>query len=238
MPLMMEPSYMLILIVGAIITMGAQFKVKSAFAKWSKVPNERGLSGVETARIIIQNRGLENIQMKRVPGELTDFYDPRDKSINLSDSSTGGPSVAAMAVVAHELGHAQQDKAHYGPMRFRAALVPAANIGSQLGVWLVIIGLGFGVVTRETSTWSMWMAWLGIFLFSAAVLFQLVTLPVEFDASKRAKRDLAELGLASPTEQEGVNEVLNAAALTYVAAAATAIMTLLYLFSRVEGRRR
>lgn len=237
--LFMDGPYLLIMAIAAIITFLAQARVKSAFAKWSQVPNEKGLTGEAAARIIMQNRGLEHVSTKRVAGQLTDFYDPRDKSINLSESSTGSPSVAALAVVAHELGHAEQDKAAYWPMRVRATLVPAANIGSNLGVWLIVAGIGLGALFGDgTSSWSMYVAWLGVFLFAAAVLFQLVTLPVEFDASNRAKRNLVELGLVSPSEQQGVSAVLNAAALTYVAAAATAVMQLLYWMSRLQRDRR
>jgi hypothetical protein len=234
-----DSLYLAIMVVAAIITFAAQSRVKGAFAKWSQVPNEKGLTGEAAARIIMQNRGLDYVSTKRVAGQLTDFYDPRDKSINLSDSSTGAPSVAALAVVAHELGHAEQDKANYWPMRVRASLVPAANIGSRLGVWLIVGGLMLGVAFGQGAyTWSTWIAWLGVFLFAAAVLFQLVTLPVEFDASKRAKRNLIELGLVTTAEQKGVNAVLNAAALTYVAAAATALMQLLYWVSRLQRSRR
>jgi hypothetical protein len=229
-----DPVYLIIMVVAALLTFGAQWKVKSAFAKWSKVPNEQGLTGVDTAKRIMAGRGLEYVSMKKVAGELTDFYDPRDKSINLSDSSTGRPSVAAMAVVAHELGHAEQDKDGYAALKLRSALVPAANIGSNVGVWLIIIGIGVQAMSQSAAGLGSLAVWAGILLFALAVTFTLVTLPVEFNASARAKRNLAELGLVSPHEQQGVNAVLNAAALTYVAAAATAVLQLLYWVSRAR----
>lgn len=230
-----DPLYLAIMVIAAIITFFAQHRVKSAYAKWSKVPNEKGLSGVQTAKVIMGNRGLDYVGVKHVSGELTDFYDPRDKTINLSDSSTGRPSVAAMAVVAHELGHAEQDRDGYAMLKLRSTLVPAANIGSNLGMWLIILGMSLGVLSSSgTPGFGALMVWGGVLLFALAVAFTLVTLPVEFDASKRAKRNLAELGLVSPTEQKGINAVLDAAALTYVAAAATAVMQLLYWVSRAR----
>jgi Zn-dependent membrane protease YugP len=234
-----DPTYMLLMVFMAGITFFAQWRVKSAFAKWSQVPNEKGLSGADTARAIMQAKGLEYVGVQHVAGQLTDFYDPRNKTINLSDSSTGQPSVAAMAVVAHELGHAEQDKTGYGMMRLRASLVPTANIGSRLGIWLVIGGIVIAGLSKTGGTsWGIYVAYLGIFMFALAVAFHVVTLPVEFDASKRAKRNLNELGLVSVHEAQGVNDVLNAAALTYVAAAAVSVLQLLYWLSRVQGRRR
>jgi len=211
-----------------VLTLYAQWRVKSAFAKWSEVPNERGLNGLRTAQIIMQGAGLEHIEVKQTPGFLTDHYDPRDKSINLSEGSRQ-PSVAAMAIVAHELGHAEQDKAGSAMLGLRASLVPVANLGSGLGVWIILIGLMLGIYG---------LAWLGVLLFGATVAFTLVTLPVEFDASNRAKRRLRELGLVSPTEAKGVDAVLNAAALTYLAAAAGAILNLLYYVALLSGGRR
>jgi hypothetical protein len=222
-----NPSYMLLVMLPALLlTMFAQWRIRSAFAKWSRVANQRGLTGLQTAQIIMQQAGLQNVKIGSVAGELTDHYDPSAKEMRLSESSTR-PSVAAMAIVAHELGHAEQDLTGSGWMGIRSALVPAANIGSQLGVGLIILGM----ILRLSG-----LAWLGIILFAAMVLFTLVTLPVEFDASRRAKRRLAELNLISAHEAEGVNAVLNAAALTYVAAAATAVMNLLYYTSVMRRR--
>jgi uncharacterized protein len=224
-----DPTYMLLVLLPTmVLTMFAQWKVRSAFARWSQVPNAQGTSAQDTARTIMQATGLENVGIGSVTGMLTDYYDPRDKTIHLSQSSTGS-SVAAMAVVAHELGHAEQDKVGSTMLRLRASLVPAANIGSNLGIWLII----GGVLLRLSG-----LAWLGIVFFGAAVAFTLVTLPVEFDASRRAKKNLRQLNLIAPGDEErGVNAVLDAAALTYVAAAAVAVLQLLYWVSRVSGGR-
>ncbi|MFQ5460955.1 MAG: zinc metallopeptidase [Anaerolineae bacterium] len=211
------------------ITLFAQWRVKSAMSRWSRVQNARGITGAKTAELVMRHAGLTHVAVARVPGQLTDYYDPRDRSIHLSDSSTGAPTVAAMAIVAHELGHAQQDMTGSGLLHLRARLVPAANIGTQLGLWLVLIGYFVGLTQ---------IAWLGVALFAGFVAFTLVTLPVEFDASRRAKGFLKELGIVSPEEQKGVNAVLDAAALTYVAAAATAVLQLLYYVSLLTGRRR
>ncbi len=221
---------MLVFLPTLIITLLAQWRVRSAFQKWDRVANGRRISAEETARTIMAARGLEHVGIARTRGHMTDHYDPRKKTIHLSESSTARPSVAGMAIVAHELGHAEQDMAGSVALRFRSALVPAANLGSNLGVWLVIIGI---FLNSES------LAWLGIILFGAAVLFTFVTLPVEFDASRRAKKNLRELNLTlSDQDVKGVSQVLNAAALTYVAAAATAALQLIYFISRVSGGRR
>lgn len=225
----MSSGYLMwVFIPTAILTLFAQWRIKSAFNKWSQVPNERGMDGLATANAIMRSVGLEHVQVNRTPGFLTDHYDPRDKSINLSEGSAQ-PSVAALAIVAHELGHAEQDMTGNAMLRLRASLVPVASIGSNLGTWLLIIGLLFNMTN---------LAWVGVLLFSAAVAFALVTLPVELDASRRAKRHLRELQLVSPTESQGVDAVLNAAALTYFAAAAAAVLNLLYYVSLLGGRSR
>lgn len=227
--MMFNSSYLLwVFLPTIVLTLLAQWRVKSAYAKWSQVPNARGLTGLQTAQIIMRSAGLENLQVRQTPGFLTDHYDPRDKSINLSEGSAE-PSIAALAIVAHELGHAEQDKTGNVMLNLRASLVPAANLGSGLGVWLVIGGL-----------WMNWigLAWAGIALFGVMVLFTLVTLPVEFDASRRAKRTLQSLNLITASEAKGVNAVLDAAALTYVAAAAGAVLNLLYYVSLLTGRSR
>ncbi len=223
-------SYFLwVMLPSLAITLFAQWRVKSAMSRWSRVRNARGITGAKTAELVMRHAGLTHVDVDRVPGQLTDYYDPRDRSIHLSDSSTGTPTVASMAIVAHELGHAQQDMTGSGLLHLRARLVPAANIGTQLGLWLVLIGYFVGLTQ---------IAWLGVALFAGFVAFTLVTLPVEFDASRRAKKFLKELGIVSPEEQKGVNAVLDAAALTYVAAAATAVLQLLYYVSLLTGRRR
>ncbi|MCE7939614.1 MAG: zinc metallopeptidase [Chloroflexi bacterium CFX6] len=222
-------SYLLwVFLPTMLLTLYAQWRVKSAYAKWSQVANERGINGLQTAQMIMRDTGLDHIEVRRTPGFLTDHYDPRDKSINLSEGSTA-PSIAAMAIVAHELGHAEQDKVGNAMLNLRASLVPVANLGSGLGVWLIVGGLMLNMTG---------LAWAGVALFGAMVLFTLVTLPVEFDASRRAKRNLQRLNLVSATEAKGVNAVLDAAALTYVAAAAGAVINLLYYVSLLSGRSR
>ncbi len=222
-------SYLLwVFLPTMLLTLYAQWRVKSAYAKWSQVANERGINGMQTAQLIMRDTGLDHIEVRRTPGFLTDHYDPRDKSINLSEGSTA-PSIAAMAIVAHELGHAEQDKVGSTMLNLRASLVPVANLGSGLGMWLIFGGLMLNMTG---------LAWTGVALFGAMVLFTLVTLPVEFDASRRAKRNLQRLNLVSTTEAKGVNAVLDAAALTYVAAAAGAVINLLYYVSLLSGRSR
>lgn len=222
-------SYLLwVFLPTMLLTLYAQWRVKSAYAKWSQVANERGINGLQTAQLIMRDTGLDHIEVRRTPGFLTDHYDPRDKSINLSEGSTA-PSIAAMAIVAHELGHAEQDKVGSTMLNLRASLVPVANLGSGLGMWLIFGGLMLNMTG---------LAWTGVALFGAMVLFTLVTLPVEFDASRRAKRNLQRLNLVSATEAKGVNAVLDAAALTYVAAAAGAVINLLYYVSLLSGRSR
>jgi Zn-dependent membrane protease YugP len=226
----MSSSYIWwVLLPSLALSLFASWRVRSAMGKWSRVANARRITGDQVAQVIMQHAGLEHVRVDRVPGDLTDFYDPRDKSIHLSESSTAVPSVAAMAIVAHELGHAQQDQAGNAMLRLRATMVPAAGIGTNLGVWLVLIGM----VTQMTQ-----VAWLGVALFTAFVGFTLVTLPVEFDASRRAMRFLRDANLVSGEEEKGAREVLSAAALTYVAAAAAAVMQLLYYVSLLSGRSR
>ena len=232
-----DPMYMLMVILpGAVLTMFAQWRVKSAYARWSKVSNERGLTGLDTAHQLMQYRGLENVSIERIQGHLTDHYDPRSKTMRLSSGSYDQPSVAAMAIVAHELGHAEQDKTGNAMLNFRAALVPAANLGSGLGTWLIFGGIMLGAGAGAPGLGTM-LAWTGVALFGAAVAFTLVTLPVEFDASRRAKKWLRETNLVSPQQAKGVDAVLNAAALTYVAAAAAAVLQLLYWIMRIAGSR-
>ena len=223
-----DPTYMiLVLLPAALLTGFAQWKVRSAFSKWNAVANERGLSGRDTAEIIMRQAGVP-VGVASVAGDLTDYYDPRDKSIHLSEGSTQRPSVAAMAVVAHEMGHAQQDKTGNAMLNLRASLVPAATFGSQLAPWLILLGFILNVLA---------LAWAGVIFFAGSVAFTLVTLPVELDASRRARGFLHDFGLVSPREEPGVNEVLNAAALTYVAAAAAALLNLLYYVSLIRRQR-
>lgn len=208
----------------------AQWKVRSAYGKYSQVLNERGISGYEAARELLRANGLHHVTIEGVPGELTDHYDPRGKVLRLSPSVANGRSVAALGIVAHEVGHAVQDAQAYALLRLRSALVPAVNVGSSLGVWLFVLGL----ILNFTN-----LAVLGVMMFAVAVVFALVTLPIELNASSRALAMLRNYGLLGPHDLKGARAVLNAAALTYVAALAQAITQLLYfLFLLTGGRRR
>jgi hypothetical protein len=213
-----------------LLTLLAQFYVSSAYRKWSQVRTRSGLTGEQAANRLIQNGGLQGVRVEGVAGNLTDHYDPRTKVLSLSQGVYQSNSVASLAVAAHELGHAVQDQEAYFPLRFRAALVPAANIGSMLGWVMIFIGL----ILRMTE-----LAWLGVAVFSIGAVFALATIPVELNASARAKRLLADSGMIiGEDEQRGVNNVLNAAALTYVAALLAAIMQLFYFVSLVGGGSR
>jgi Zn-dependent membrane protease YugP len=204
--------------------------VRSSYRKWSQVRVSSGLTGAQAAERLISSGGLYGVQVAGTRGELTDHYDPRDKTLYLSQSVYQAPSIAAVAVAAHELGHAQQDAEGYFPMRVRSFLVPAVNIGSYLG-WILIF---LGMLLRITQ-----LSWLGVIVFSAGALFALATLPVELNASSRAKELLSTTGIIrTEEERSGVNRVLNAAALTYVAGLITAILQLLYFVTLVGGGRR
>jgi Zn-dependent membrane protease YugP len=210
----------------------ASWYVRHAYTKWSQIRATSGLTGSQAAQRLISTGNLYGVQVQGTAGQLTDHYDPRNKTLFLSAGVANSPSVAAVAISAHELGHAMQDAEEYFPMRLRSMLVPAVNIGSNLGWILIMIGL----VLRMTN-----IAWLGVLVFSAGALFALATLPVEFNASARAKELLYSTGIIqSEEERRGVNQVLNAAALTYVAGLVTAVMQLLYYVFLIGGlgRRR
>ena len=224
-----DPTYMLI-VISALISLFAQFLVNSRFSKYSRVRSRSGMTGAQAAERILQSQGIYDVAIQRVSGKLTDHYDPRNKTLNLSDAVYASTSVAAVGVAAHECGHAIQHARGYAPLSFRSALVPVANIGSQLSWLFIILGIFFGG--------SHTLIMIGILMFSAAVLFQLVTLPVEFNASGRAIRTLEEQNMLAPDELVGAKKVLKAAALTYVAAAVSAIMSLLRLIVLFGGRRR
>ncbi len=230
---MLNTSYLIYMLPAFILMMIVQFYVSSAYKRWSQVPARSRLSGAQAAQRLIQAGALYDVKIEGIAGKLTDHYDPRSKVLRLSQGVYQGSSVASLAIAAHELGHAMQDHEGYFPLRFRAALVPAVNIGSTLG-WVFIF---LGLFLRYTN-----LAWLGVAIFSLGALFSLATLPVEYNASSRAKRLLVETGLISgEDEQRGVNNVLNAAALTYVAALVTSVMQILYFVSLVGGsggRRR
>ncbi len=228
-----DPTYLCFMAPAFILMALAQWYVSSAYSKWSRVAVRSGLTGAQAAQRLIMNGGLQGVSIDRIGGKLTDNYDPRTKVLHLSQSVADMPSVAAVAVAAHELGHAMQDSDDYLPLRFRAALVPMVSIGSWLG-WIMIFA---GILLNIAN-----LAWLGIIVFAGGAVFALATLPVELNASARAKRLLAETGIVSGEEEQGgVNHVLNAAALTYVAGLLTAVLQLLYFVSLVGGfggRRR
>ena len=225
-----SPTY-LIYMLPAFILMGlTSWYVKSSYNKWSRVQASSRLTGAQAAQRLLSTGSMYGVKIQTVAGDLTDHYDPRDKTLYLSPGVANVASVASVAIAAHELGHAMQDAEDYLPLRFRSALVPVVNIGSNLGWILIMIGL----FLRFTE-----LAWLGIIIFAGGALFALATLPVEFNASARAKQLLVQTGIIqTDEEQRGVNAVLNAAALTYVAGLITAILQLLYYVSLVGGGRR
>jgi Zn-dependent membrane protease YugP len=228
-----DPMY-LIFMIPAFVLMGfASWYVRHAYSKWSQVRATSGLTGHMAAQRLISTGNMYGVQVQGTAGQLTDHYDPRNKTLYLSPGVADSPSVASVAIAAHELGHAMQDAEDYFPMKIRSGLVPIVSIGSNLGWILIIIGL----MLRSQN-----LAWLGVLVFSGGELFALASLPVEFNASARAKELLYSTGIIqTEEEQRGVNQVLNAAALTYVAGLVTAVMQLLYyvfLIGGIGGRRR
>jgi uncharacterized protein len=209
-------------VVPLLFGLWAQMKVKRTFKKYSQVAPRNGMSGAEAAAAVLRSSGLPNLQIRPVAGRLTDHYDPRNRTLNLSADVGQASSLAALGVAAHEAGHAIQDARRYAPMRIRQALVPAATIGQSLWFIPVLLGLVMGITGLVT---------VGLVLFAAIVLFQLVTLPVEFDASKRALVSLEGQGLLAADEVPGARAVLNAAALTYVAGFVAALGQLVYFFA-------
>jgi len=214
-------GYMVIGLVAFVASLAIQGWLKSTYATWMKRANTAGLSGAEVARAILQANGIADVQVVAVPGQLSDHYDPTRKVVRLSEANFRSASVAGMAVAAHETGHAIQHARAFAPLAWRTAILPAANIGSQFGPMLALFGLMLGVAGKPLLT-------VGIVLFAAAVVFHLVTLPVELDASRRALGQLQRLGLVTAGDQGGARKVLTAAAMTYVAAAATSIAYLMY----------
>lgn len=224
-----DPMYILI-IISCVIALIAQVKVKSTYNRYSKVASSKGMTGAMVAEQLLRSQGIYDVSVQRISGSLTDNYNPRYKTLNLSDSVYNSTSVAAIGVAAHETGHAIQHAQGYGPLSFRTALFPFANIGSRLSWIFIIAGLIFGSTNVLVD--------IGILMFSLAVLFQLVTLPVEFNASSRALKLLESEGYLNGDENRQARKVLTAAAMTYVAAAATAILQLLRLIYLFGGRRR
>lgn len=231
-----DPTYLLV-IIGAVLCMLASARVNSAYSKYSRVRIRNGMTGAEAAYRILQLSGIRDVQIQHVSGELTDHYDPSQKVLRLSDTVYDSRSLAAVSVAAHECGHAIQHKEGYLPMKLRSMLVPAANLGSKLGLPLVILGLILGIGFRLPGGGYFSLAQVGIWIFTFAVAFQIITLPVEFNASGRALKLLSAYGMMNEDEVEGCKQVLGAAALTYVAAAASSLLQLLRLVL-LSGRRR
>ena len=226
----LNSSYLMYMLPALLLMMLTQWYVNSSYKKYSQVAARSGLTGAQAAQRLISSSGLSQVKIETVRGNLTDHYDPRSKTLRLSANVAQSPSVAALAISAHELGHAMQDAENYFPLRLRAALVPAVNIGSYLG-WILIF---IGMMLRMTE-----LSWLGVLVFAGGAVFALATLPVELNASARAKQLLTNSGMIiGEEERQGVNRVLNAAALTYVAGLVTAIMQLLYFVSLVGGSSR
>jgi len=225
-----DPTIILVLI-GVVISLWAQGRVTSTYNKYSRVGSRTGITGADAAMRLLHSQGIYDVTVRRVAGNLTDHYDPRTKVVNLSEAVYGSTSIAALGVAAHECGHAMQHNEGYAPLRFRSALVPVANFGSKISWPLILFGLLFGGLGSP-------LCQIGILMFSLAVLFQLVTLPVEFNASNRAVKLLDSFGIVSGEEVKGTRRVLNAAAWTYVAAAASSMLQLLRLIILYGGRRR
>lgn len=226
---MFDPTYLLV-IAGAVICLIASAKMKSTYAKYQRVRSLSGLTGAQAAERVLRNAGIYDVSIQRVSGNLTDHYDPRTKTLRLSDAVYNDTSVAAIGVAAHECGHAIQHNISYAPLKLRSVLVPVANIGANLAWPMIILGVIIG--------WMQPLITLGIIMFSLAVVFQLVTLPVEFDASRRAVKVLGETGILYGDEISHTKKVLTAAALTYVAGAASSILQLLRLILLFGNRNR
>lgn len=221
-------TYILVLI-GAVVSLIASARVNSTFHKYARERSLSGMTGAQAAQAILHNNGIYDVRVERVSGSLTDHYDPRTKTVRLSDSVYNSPSVAAIGVAAHECGHVMQHEEHYTPLELRTMLVPVANIGSHIGIPIILLGIILGG--------SPVLVNIGIWVFSLAVLFQIVTLPVEFDASRRALVCIEKYGIVTSEEKAKSAKVLKAAALTYVAAAAASILQLLRLILLFGNRR-
>ena len=221
---------LMVLLPGLLISGGASLLVRSAFNRYSKVGSQKGYTGAKAAKILLDHAGIHDVRIVPAHGFLSDHYNPASKELALSNQVYSSQSVAAIGVACHEAGHAIQHAKHYLPLGVRSALVPMAGIGSSIGYMMMLVGLFL----------SQTLVMIGAFLFAAVLLFQLVTLPVEFNATARAKRLVVEAGIVYPEERVGIDRVLNAAALTYVAAVITTLLTLLYFLMRsglLGGRR-
>jgi Zn-dependent membrane protease YugP len=217
------------IIPGLLLGLYAQFRLSAAYGRYSRVPTNTGVSGAEAAREILDRAGLNGMEIHEVGGRLTDHYDPTKKALFLSSENYHGRTIAAVGVAAHESGHALQHQAAYAPLQIRMALVPITQIASNAAIWISMLGFFMGIAK---------LALAGVVVFGIIFLFQLITLPVEFDASRRAKHQLVQLGLVAPQESPGVSRVLNAAALTYVAAMVSSLFTLLHFIMLARGHDR
>lgn len=229
-----DPMYLIFMLPGFILALWAQSKVKGTYEKYSKVPNMAGMTGAQAARQILDAQGLQTVPVEVTKGVLSDHYDPRHRKLVLSEGVYSGRSVSALAVAAHEAGHAIQHQQGYAPLKARTAIVPAVSIGSNLGFIVLIIGVMIGSLT---------LGWIGVALFGLATVFALITLPVEFDASKRAKLALVQAGIvdggvAGGQESQGVEKVLSAAAWTYIAGFIASLLSLLYWVMLLTGSSR
>jgi Zn-dependent membrane protease YugP len=233
--LFFDPLYLLLTVPALIFSIWAQFRVKSTFKRFSQVGVRSGMTGAEAAAAVMRAGGVSGVAIERHQGFLSDHYDPKARALRLSPEVHDGRSVSSIAVAAHEAGHSIQDAVGYGPLILRSKLVPIANIGSRLWILPFLVG---SIMAGSQNVLGPQLMALGVVMFAAVVLFQLVTLPTEFDASNRAKVVLAQSGIVSTREEaDGVNQVLGAAAMTYVAAAAASIMQLIYLILRMRGSR-
>ena len=222
--MMLDPVYWVVIGVGMVLGLVATLGVKGTFSRYSQVPSRRGLTGAQVAHAILRANGIEGVTVEPVAGNLTDHYDPTTRTLRLSEPVYHSNSVAALGVAAHEVGHAIQHAHAYGPLKFRSAWVPVAGFGTNIGLILVIVAIAIGGMQGGGAA----VGWLGLALFATSTVFTLVTLPVEFDASKRALATLAQGGILAPDELGGARKVLNAAAMTYVAGFVTSLLQLLY----------
>jgi uncharacterized protein len=229
-----DQYYLLLVVPTLILSLWAQFMVKSTFAKYSKIPSSRAITGVDAANLLLRSNNIRDVKVERIAGSLTDHYSPMEKVLRLSQPVFGSTSIAAVGVAAHEAGHAIQHAVHWSPLALRSTLVPVANIGSRIGPWLAIIGLA---ISGQSSGIASLLFNIGILLFGGAVLFYVITLPVEINASRRAIVVLRANNVLNEKELNGVKKVLTAAALTYIASALTAIASLLRLILLSRRRR-
>jgi len=238
----MNIQYMIwVALPGMVLSGGAAWLVKARFAKYSKVQSQRGYTGQQAAQALLDAAGIKDVQVVQVDGMLTDHYNPRSKKLALSSQVFGKTSIAAIGVATHEAGHAIQHATGYYPLKWRSAIVPAANLGTRFGTWGMMIGLMLASAGEMAGSFGQYVFMGGAIAFSLFLLFQFVTLPVEFNASARAKQLVVDAGIVLPQERTGIDKVLNAAAMTYVAAFVTSLLTLLYFLQKaglLNGRRQ